>query len=136
MVLADRLLGRENPWAKVFDSIRLKPLAGGSTFLSENVRAGIRLLRSRLSRPRGSLPELGRGEGRVLELSGEKVAAHRDEGGELHVVSAVCTHLGCLVDWNGADRTCDCPCHGSRFDPGGRVRQGPAVKDLPARAML
>jgi pimeloyl-ACP methyl ester carboxylesterase len=81
MVLADRLLGRENPWAKVFDSIRLKPLAGGSTFLSENVRAGIRLLRSRLSRPRGSLPELGRGEGRVLELSGEKVAAHRDEGG-------------------------------------------------------
>jgi hypothetical protein len=80
---------------------------------------------------------------RARSRRGEGARAERREGGrpprrgrELHVVSAVCTHLGCLVDWNGADRTCDCPCHGSRFDPGRRVRQGPAVKDLPARAVL
>jgi Rieske Fe-S protein len=59
-----------------------------------------------------------------------KVAAYREEDGTLHTVSAVCTHLGCQVKWNEAERSWDCPCHGSRFDPTGRVIQGPAVKDL------
>jgi Rieske Fe-S protein len=67
----------------------------------------------------------------VLELDGEKVAAHRDGGGELQLVSAVCTHLGCAVEWNGAEETWDCPCHGSRFEPGGDVIQGPATDPLP-----
>ncbi len=59
-----------------------------------------------------------------------RVAAYRDEGGALHTVSAVCTHLGCVVGWNNAERSWDCPCHGSRFDPDGGVLQGPAGKPL------
>ena len=65
----------------------------------------------------------------------EKVAAYRDEAGGLHAVSAVCTHLGCVVQWNGAEKSWDCPCHASRFDVDGRVLQGPAVKDLGRRRL-
>jgi glycine/D-amino acid oxidase-like deaminating enzyme/nitrite reductase/ring-hydroxylating ferredoxin subunit len=131
MILSDRILGRSNPWASLFDSNRLKPLAGGRRFVAENLRAGVRLVRSRLSSHRSTMPELARGQGKVIELEGEKVAACKDAEGELHAVSAVCTHLGCLVEWNGAESTWDCPCHGSRFDRDGEVLQGPATEPLP-----
>jgi Rieske Fe-S protein len=77
-----------------------------------------------------SLRALPRGEGKVLELDGQKVAAFRDESGTAIVRSAVCTHMGCLVQWNGAERTWDCPCHGSRFKPNGDVIAGPAETPL------
>jgi Rieske Fe-S protein len=98
--------------------------------VSENLRTGLRLVRNRLASHESGLPELEPGEGAVVELDGEKVAASKDEHGQVHAVSAVCTHLGCTVDWNGAEQTWDCPCHGSRFDSAGHVIQGPATKDL------
>jgi glycine/D-amino acid oxidase-like deaminating enzyme/nitrite reductase/ring-hydroxylating ferredoxin subunit len=134
-ILADRLLGRRNPWATVFDSNRLKPRASARRFVRENLRSGARLLRERLAPTETSLPELARGKGTVLELGGEKVAAYKDDEGKVQAVSAVCTHAGCLVGWNAPDRTWDCPCHGSRFDYTGRVIQGPAVEDLTGRAV-
>ena len=70
------------------------------------------------------------GEARILQIEGRKAAVHRDERGELYAVSAGCTRMGCLVDWNGEARAWDCPCHGSRFDPDGRVLNGPAKKAL------
>jgi nucleotide-binding universal stress UspA family protein/nitrite reductase/ring-hydroxylating ferredoxin subunit len=75
--------------------------------------------------------ELGPGEGGVLERAGEKLAAYVDQGGELHVMSARCTHMGCTVAWNPGKRTFDCPCHGSRFGPVGEVVNGPAARPLP-----
>jgi len=115
-ILADRLLGRRNPWATVFDSNRLKPRASARRFVRENLRSGARLLRERLAPTETSLPELSRGQGTVLELGGERVAAYKDDEGKVKAVSAVCPHAGCLVGWNAPDRTWDCPCHGSRFD--------------------
>jgi 3-phenylpropionate/trans-cinnamate dioxygenase ferredoxin reductase subunit len=76
------------------------------------------------------LSEIPTGEARVLQVDGDTLAVHRDERGSLHAVSAVCTHLGCLVEWNSAEQTLDCPCHGSRFELDGRVIQGPATRDL------
>jgi len=76
------------------------------------------------------LAEIRRGEGGVVVQAGEKVAAYRGDGGELHGVSATCTHMGCTVGWNGADRTWDCPCHGSRFSVDGEVVNGPAKEPL------
>jgi 3-phenylpropionate/trans-cinnamate dioxygenase ferredoxin reductase subunit len=75
------------------------------------------------------------GEGKVLQVDGKKTAVYRDEGGELHAVSPFCTHLGCLVDFNGHDRTWDCPCHGSRFAVDGRVLRGPAKRDLEVKVI-
>jgi Rieske Fe-S protein len=75
--------------------------------------------------------ELAPGEGGILERAGEKLAAYVDDGGDLHVMSARCTHMGCTVAWNPAARTFDCPCHGSRYGPTGQVVNGPAARPLP-----
>ena len=76
------------------------------------------------------MADLRPGESAILEIDGQRTAAFRDEGGMLHAVSATCTHLGCTVAWNDAERSWDCPCHGSRFDPDGAVLQAPATKPL------
>ena len=60
----------------------------------------------------------------------QAVAVYRDARGTVTKRSAVCTHMGCIVDWNGAERTWDCPCHGSRFKPDGAVIAGPAESPL------
>jgi Rieske Fe-S protein len=83
-------------------------------------------------RPEGEASSVPRGEGRVIDMGIDNVAVYRDDDGVLHAVSAVCTHLQCIVAWNSAERSWDCPCHGSRFDASGRVIQGPARSDLPA----
>jgi nucleotide-binding universal stress UspA family protein/nitrite reductase/ring-hydroxylating ferredoxin subunit len=75
--------------------------------------------------------ELAPGEGGVIERRGEKFAAYVDAAGELHLMSARCTHLGCTVGWNPGDKTFDCPCHGSRYSPTGQVVNGPAARPLP-----
>jgi Rieske Fe-S protein len=75
--------------------------------------------------------ELAAGEGGIVERAGEKLAVYVDEGGETHVMSARCTHMGCTVAWNPGERTFDCPCHGSRFGPAGEVVNGPAARPLP-----
>ena len=91
---------------------------------------------ARLSKP-GARPldSLAPGEGDIVGHNGEKVAAYRDEDGALTAVSARCTHLGCQVNWNSAERSWDCPCHGSRFAPDGRVLEGPAVHALERKPL-
>jgi nitrite reductase/ring-hydroxylating ferredoxin subunit len=84
----------------------------------------------RLRTGSADLGELAPASAAVVRIDGEPVAAYRDEAGELHAVSAVCTHVGCLVRWNNAERTWDCPCHGSRFGVDGSVIGGPANRPL------
>jgi len=81
-------------------------------------------------RQAGGLDTLHPGHGAIIDVDGQKVAAYRDEGGQVHAVSPICTHLRCVVGWNGAEKSWDCPCHGSRFDIDGSVLRGPAKKDL------
>jgi Rieske Fe-S protein len=80
-----------------------------------------------------SADEIPRGEARVLRDGLGKSGVYRDDDGELHGVSLRCTHLGCLLRFNGAERSWDCPCHGSRFDVDGGVLEGPAVHPLESR---
>ncbi len=104
-----------------------------ATFQSvpEKVLAGARsdVLLCRTVHQRES--EMEPGEGGIIERDGERLAAYVDADGELHLMSAKCTHLGCVVAWNPAESTFDCPCHGSRFGPTGEVVEGPASKPLP-----
>jgi Rieske Fe-S protein len=80
----------------------------------------------------GAVEELGKGEAAVFQSVRDEdpIAAYRDDQGELHLVAATCTHLGCQVQWNNGDRTWDCECHGSTFEPDGTIIHGPAVRDL------
>jgi glycine/D-amino acid oxidase-like deaminating enzyme/nitrite reductase/ring-hydroxylating ferredoxin subunit len=133
MILADAILGRDNPWAGLFDPNRLHP-AGVLKLAEENVRTGLHFLGDRLRSGGGRpLASLRPGEGGIVELDGETVAGHRRDDGSLVAVSATCTHLACRVAWNAAERSWDCPCHGSRFSPEGDVLQGPAVHRLERR---
>jgi Rieske Fe-S protein len=80
------------------------------------------MVKDRIARPEAeSVRELKPGEGMIIGSRGKKFAAYRDHTGKLYKRSAVCTHLGCLVRWNPAESTWDCPCHGSRFKPAGEV---------------
>lgn len=129
----DAVLGRENPWSNLFSVNRKKIYGGVWDYLSENVDYPYYFLKDRIAHPQREAlePEDVRpGEGKLISQGGEQVACSRDEDGTLHTVSAVCTHLGCLVHWNNAERTWDCPCHGSRFRPSGEVLAGPAESPL------
>ena len=109
-------------------SAREVPGASILQTIAQYAGAPMQFVKGRFARRGTELP--GPGEGRVVEVDGDKVAAYRDEDGELHAVSAVCPHLRCIVEWNGPEKTWDCPCHGSRFEYEGRVIKGPAKTDL------
>ncbi|MBA2632089.1 MAG: FAD-dependent oxidoreductase [Chloroflexi bacterium] len=129
VLLAERVLGRSHPLAPTFDTTRLRPLVGAPTFARENLDVARRFIGDRL-RSKPSLDEVRPGHGAVVRLHGRDVAAYRDTDGTVSSVSARCTHLGCIVAFNAAERTWDCPCHGSRFDTDGRVIEGPATRRL------
>ncbi len=131
-ILAARILDREHPHRALFDTTRLTPRRSAVGIAQEGLKDARHLIGDRLKSPKGETAdhlEPG-GDGELLKLDGDLVAASRDEDGTLHTVSPVCTHLGCRVAWNRAERSWDCPCHGSRLAPDGRVLQGPAVQPL------
>lgn len=130
MMIADLVEGREHPWLKLFDARRVKPIAGGKEFVKENLSVAAHLAGGYLAGKAKDTNALAPGEAALLKIHGDNVAAWRDPEGALHMVSAVCTHMGCLVGWNETDQTWDCPCHGSRFALDGSVIHGPAVRPL------
>jgi Rieske Fe-S protein len=132
MMARDAALGVRNPWAELLHPGRKKLSAGVVwDYLTENKDYPYYLIRDRFAGPEGkSLRTLKRGEGRILELDGQRVAAYRAPDGSVTTRSAVCTHLACIVRWNPAERTWDCPCHGSRFGTDGSVIAGPAESPL------
>jgi glycine/D-amino acid oxidase-like deaminating enzyme/nitrite reductase/ring-hydroxylating ferredoxin subunit len=131
MMAHDCVLGRRNPWRDLFDPGRAKVLGGTWDYIKENIDYPYYLIRDRFAGPEGrTLRAVRRGEGKVVEVNGQRVAAYRDDKGRVTRLSPVCTHLGCEVRWNGAEQTWDCPCHGSRFKPGGAVLSGPAETPL------
>jgi glycine/D-amino acid oxidase-like deaminating enzyme/nitrite reductase/ring-hydroxylating ferredoxin subunit len=132
MLVCD-LVGRPDERAAPFRPGRFKPLRGGRKLAEHNAHAFARLAADRLRPLRGEAAELAPGEGSLIRDGHRILAAHRDDAGELHVVSARCTHLGCIVQWNDGERSWDCPCHGSRFAPTGEVLEGPAVASLERR---
>ncbi|MGC3967733.1 MAG: FAD-dependent oxidoreductase [Pirellulales bacterium] len=133
MMVRDAIAGRNNPWSKLFSVDRKKLRGGLWDYLVENVDYPYYFVKDRLSRAEGSSTRsVKRGGGKLLDIGGERVACARDEQGKLHERSAYCTHLGCLVRWNSAEKTWDCPCHGSRFKPTGEVIAGPAETPLEA----
>jgi Rieske Fe-S protein len=133
MLLTDRIAGRENEWAELYESKRIKPKASFKRFLSGNAGAGYHFVADRLRRADTKAEKLGPGEGAIARIRGRKRAVYRDEAGVWHVLSPVCQHLYCHVSWNTAERSWDCPCHGSRYSGEGRVIEGPTVKPLKRR---
>jgi Rieske Fe-S protein len=127
MLLTDLIAARENEWTRLYDSTRTSPFNAKSLY-KEGLKEGMHFVKDRL---RGAhMGDVALGEGKIVGRPGEQTAVYRDLQGEVHAVSARCTHLGCIVSWNPAERSWDCPCHGSRFSVDGEVLHGPAVGDL------
>jgi glycine/D-amino acid oxidase-like deaminating enzyme/nitrite reductase/ring-hydroxylating ferredoxin subunit len=132
-ILADRIAGRANPWADTFSPGRVSARS-----LHEVAQLGGRfavdMVGDRLRKPDAeNADDVPAGEARVVGTSADRRGVYRDEDGSLHAVSLRCTHMGCLVRFNSAERSWDCPCHGSRFDVDGAVLEGPAVDPLDRR---
>jgi glycine/D-amino acid oxidase-like deaminating enzyme/nitrite reductase/ring-hydroxylating ferredoxin subunit len=130
MMACDAVCERENPWKELFD-VNRKKVQSAWDFAKENVDYPYYLVRDRFTAAgAASADEVKRNEGKILKNGAGRIACSRDESGKLTAVSAVCTHMGCIVHWNRVERTWDCPCHGSRFLPTGEVLAGPAESPL------
>jgi len=130
IILTDLVQGLTNPWADVFDPSRLKPdTSAAKKLVSQNMKVVKKMVGGHLSGKK-ELSEVAAGEGKIVEADKQRAAAYRDGQGNLFLLSPNCTHMGCVVTWNTAERTWDCPCHGSRFNYDGEVVHSPAVKGL------
>ncbi|WP_030768266.1 FAD-dependent oxidoreductase [Streptomyces sp. NRRL F-2664] len=137
-IIASLVRGDEDPWGGLYDPGRVgSAVRSAPTFLKAQWDVGKHFVKDRLETlgdgTNGPVEDLRPGEGTVVRAGGKPCAVHRDDQGELHAVSAVCTHMGCVVDFNNAERTWECPCHGSRFGIDGEVLQGPALSPLERR---
>ncbi|MDP9339216.1 MAG: FAD-dependent oxidoreductase [Acidobacteriota bacterium] len=129
MLITDMIMGRENPWSILYDPARKSPLAA-LTFAKENLNVAAQYSSWVTPGEVSSAEDIQPGGGAVIRRGLSKIAVHRDQQGNLHERSAVCPHLGCIVAWNKTESSWDCPCHGSRFDPDGKVLNGPAISPL------
>ncbi|HYC36947.1 MAG TPA: FAD-dependent oxidoreductase [Usitatibacter sp.] len=129
IVITDLIHGAEIPWAQLYDPSRIR-LKAARNFAKENANVAWQYTDWIRSGSTETFETIPRGAGEVIRQGMRKIAAYRDDAGELHTFSAVCTHLGCPVAWNPAEKTWDCKCHGSRFDARGQVINGPANQGL------
>jgi Rieske Fe-S protein len=129
ILLSDLILGREHSWAKLYDPAR-KPTGAPVEYARENMSTAAQYVDWVKPAEVKSVDDVPVGTGRIVQRGLSKIAVFRDEQGRVTERSAVCPHLQCIVQWNSAEQTWDCPCHGSRFKCNGAVINGPANCDL------
>jgi glycine/D-amino acid oxidase-like deaminating enzyme/nitrite reductase/ring-hydroxylating ferredoxin subunit len=128
-IIRDLILKNESPYEKVYNPSRHNSTNGIKNFVKENFDVATQLIKGKLQVGQYNF-NLKNGEGKIVEIDAERYGAYRDENGELHIVDITCTHLGCELKWNSAEKSWDCPCHGSRFTFEGDIIEGPAVSRL------
>ncbi len=129
MLISDLIQGVPNAWEKIYSPSRITLKAAGD-FLKEAGNMAAQYLDYISPGDIKSAESLMPMQGAIMNVGAKKVAVYRDEQGVLQAYSAICPHLGCIVQWNTAERSFDCPCHGSRFTCNGKVVNGPALSDL------
>jgi glycine/D-amino acid oxidase-like deaminating enzyme/nitrite reductase/ring-hydroxylating ferredoxin subunit len=129
MILSDLIVKGSSPWQDVYSPARKTIAASAKNFVVENLNVAKELIAGKIS-PKSTDEDTRTGEGKVIEANGQRAGSYRDNDGTLHVVDTTCTHMGCELNWNSAEKSWDCPCHGSRFTYEGDVVEGPAVKPL------
>ncbi|NLX06865.1 MAG: FAD-dependent oxidoreductase [Phycisphaerae bacterium] len=136
MLMSDLILGRENPYAKLFSASRRQALVAAA----QVGRGVLRISKHFVGDWFGSgdvesVDDIPCGEGRLVTVDSEPMAVYRDDENNLHAMSPVCRHMKCIVHWNNAEKTWDCPCHGGRYDRYGNVIMGPPKRPLEARVL-
>ena len=128
MIIKDLILKGESKWQDVYNPQRGNIVASAATFAVQNADVAYQLISGKLERP----DDIGieKGEGKVVEYKGKRTGVYKDAQGNLHLLDTTCTHMGCELQWNDAEKTWDCPCHGSRFSYTGDIIEGPALYPL------
>lgn len=135
-IITDEIIGRENRWTDLYRARRITVVKSAKEFLRENLDNAEQYLRGHLTDADvESVAGVVPGSGALVEIDGDKVALYRQPSGELFALSPVCTHMGCIVRWNAAETSWDCPCHGSRFNYDGEVIEGPAMTPLERKEL-
>ena len=129
ILLRDLILGRDNPWVTLYDPAR-KTIPAADTFARQHPKVAEEYAHWLTPGEVSTVEEIKPGMGAIIRRGSSKLAVSRDDKGSLNVRSAVCSHLGCIVSWNSTEHTWDCPCHGSRFTPDGKLLNGPALGPL------
>lgn len=131
IINADIITDGKNEFDDLFKASRHNPGKAAKKFIKENINVATEMIKGYLFKADDEeVNTIGPGEARVVKRDGKEIAVFRDPGGELKIFSAVCTHMGCIVNWNNAEKSWDCPCHGTRFDTEGEVLEGPAFDPL------
>lgn len=129
MIITDLILKGENPWQDAYNPSRFTPKASAKEFFKENADVAREFITGKLAQVPKDL-DIPNGEARVVSVEGERMGVYRDEKGKLHFVDTTCTHMRCELKWHAAEKTWDCPCHGSRFTYEGEIVEGPALKSI------
>jgi Glycine/D-amino acid oxidases (deaminating) len=129
MILKDLIINGKSPWQDVYNPSRQTISSSAKNFVVENLNVASNLIGGKIS-PLAEQVEIKSGEGKVIKANEQRTGVYRDEQGMLHTVDTTCTHMGCELNWNSAEKSWDCPCHGSRFSCKGDVIEGPALKPL------
>lgn len=133
-IITDQIIGKENPYEKLFEATRFNPLKNYKEFGNMLKQTAYSLLINKIKIPKEKYDEIIEGTGGVVEYNGEKVGIYKDENGRIYAIKPYCTHLGCELSWNNVEKTWDCPCHGSRFTYDGELINEPATKGLECKA--
>lgn len=129
-IVVDMICGKQNKYAYLFDSSRLKPIKNMDEMKNVLVQSVDSLLFNKLRPANMNFDEIANNSGSIVEVNHVKVGVYKSPDGKIYAVKPICTHLGCLLSWNDVDKTWDCPCHGSRFNFDGKNLYDPAFKDL------
>lgn len=135
LILSDAIVGQKNPWRELYDLNRFNPIASAQEFVSENLGVATHFIGDRFKSEAKTLGEVQPNQGKIMAINGEQLAVYRDENGQIHALSPVCTHTHCIVSWNNAEQSWDCPCHGGRFSATGEVLNGPPIENLKRKQL-
>ena len=129
-IIVDKICGNYNKYAYLFDSSRLKPIKNFKELKNMSVQTSKSLIFDKFKVKDYDFSNVSNDSGTVVKIDGINVGIYKDRQGNIFPINPVCSHLGCLLSWNNADKTWDCPCHGSRFNYKGECISDPAFKDL------
>lgn len=129
-LLADLVAEKSNPYEELYSPSRFYADPSIKKFLKQNIDVAAHLIEGKIDIADKRVEDIGNDEGSIVMINGKRAGCYKDADGNINLVDTTCTHMGCEVEWNSGDRSWDCPCHGSRYDIGGDVIEGPAKKAL------
>ncbi len=129
-IIVNKICGSESVYEEIFKSTRFKPIVNKDEMKNMLVDSTKSLILDRIKKENIKTDDIKNNSGAIIDIDGTKVGVYKNEEGKIYYIKPVCTHLGCILEWNDADKTWDCPCHGSRYDKYGKNIYDPAIKDL------